>query len=99
MGDLAKAIEELEDATDCAGAAREDDEIVAVSVGAINAVLDRLEALASRPAVAEGKPVAWRYRTAPHRQWHITDHRATADDERLDGSEVQPLYALAAPKP
>lgn len=40
---------ELEDATDCAGAAREDHEMVTVSVGAINAVLDRLEALAGPP--------------------------------------------------
>lgn len=40
--------------------------------------------------------VQWEYRTAPHRQWHITDSKAVADQEAKDGSEVVPRLVRAA---
>lgn len=45
----------------------------------------------------EQEPVAWRYRTAPHRQWHFTSSRMDAGYEAEDGSEVQPLYTHPTP--
>lgn len=36
-------------------------------------------------------PVAWRYRTAAHRDWHLTDKPLDARYEKEDGSEVQAL--------
>lgn len=44
---MSAAITELEDAIDCAGAAREDEEFVAVSVGAIREALDTIDAMRS----------------------------------------------------
>lgn len=52
--------------------------------------------IAAAPKV-EQEPVAWRYRTAPHRQWHFTSSRMDAGYEEEDGSEVQPLYTHPAP--
>ena len=40
--------------------------------------------------------VQWEYRTAPHRQWHITDSKAVAEQEANDGSEVVPRLVRAA---
>lgn len=40
--------------------------------------------------------VQWEYRTAPHRQWHITDSKAVAEQEAEDGSEVVPRLVRAA---
>lgn len=40
--------------------------------------------------------VQWEYRTAPHRQWHITDSKAVAEQETKDGSEVVPRLVRAA---
>lgn len=40
--------------------------------------------------------VAWRYRTAPHRDWHETECSEVARVEEMDGSEVEPLHVTAA---
>lgn len=42
-------------------------------------------------ASQEAEVVAWRYRTKPHRQWHMIDREIDAKFEREDGSEVQRL--------
>lgn len=39
----------------------------------------------------EAEPVAWRYRTAPHRQWHLIEEQSAAGWEHADGNEVQRL--------
>lgn len=44
----------------------------------------------------EQEPVAWRYRTAQHRQWQFTSSPMDAGYEEADGSEVQSLYTHPA---
>ena len=51
----------LEDAIDCAGAAREDDEIVAVRVGAIRTSLDLIERLRREVEEAAALLDRWDY--------------------------------------
>lgn len=48
--------EELEDAIDCAGAAREDHELVVVSVGSIRAALAEIEGLRQALTSIAGQP-------------------------------------------
>jgi len=58
----------------------------------------RKDALRAQPQAREDvQPVAWRYRTAPHRTWHLTERSTDAEYEISDGSEVQPLFTHPAP--
>lgn len=40
--------------------------------------------------------VAWRYRTDPSRDWHLTEKETDARFEKEDGSEVQALCVMAS---
>jgi hypothetical protein len=87
MTDYEAARAEVERLISWPGADEEpDDNIRIVRVGHIRALL------AGPPEPMASEPVAWRYRSAPHRPWWITNSAAIASDEADLGSEVQALY-------